>query len=82
MLLQALNMHSYFTPELNYRLGQEYALQNQPEDSLFFYKMAHQLRPEDADYERAYKRAEMRYTNKSNDLARRLKQVIKPHSRS
>lgn len=82
ILLQALNMHPFFTPELNYRLGLEYTSMNQPKDALLFYKMAHELRPEEPDYERAYKRAEMRFNNQSNDIARRLKQVLKPHSRT
>jgi tetratricopeptide (TPR) repeat protein len=82
ILLEALNMNSFFAPQLNYRLAREYEAQNRPDDAVFFYKMAYQLKPDDQEYERAYKRAQMRYDNQQNDLARRLKQMFKPHSRT
>jgi tetratricopeptide (TPR) repeat protein len=81
LLVEALNMHPYFTPEINYRLGMEYAALDQPKEALVFYKMAHDMRPEDLDYEHAYQRTEMRFQNHSNDLARKLKKAINKNSR-
>jgi tetratricopeptide (TPR) repeat protein len=82
VLLEALNMNSFFAPQLNFRLAKEYELQNRPDDAVFFYKMANQLKPDDKEYEQAYSRAKMRFENQDNDLARRIKHAIKPHSRT
>lgn len=82
MLLQALQMNDFFQAPLNYRLAEEYEAQREDQVALFFYKSAHELRPDDERFERAYFRAATRFQNRPNDLARRLKLMMYPTSRS
>jgi tetratricopeptide (TPR) repeat protein len=79
MLLQALQQHSYFAPMLNFRLGQEMEALHRDDEAVYFYRTAHQLRTSDEDYAHAYERAEMRYKNQRNDLARKLKRAMQHH---
>lgn len=82
LLLEAMQQHSFFTPMLNYRLGEEMEALHKDQDSLYFYRTAHQLRPEEVDYQRAYERAQMRFNNQRNDLARQLKRAIRGNAHS
>lgn len=77
MLLESMQQHPYFRPMLNFRLGQEMEVQHDAKSALYFYRTAHELRPDEPDYERAYERAQMRFNNQNNDLARKLKQAIR-----
>ena len=74
--LTALNMHPYLTPVINFKLAQELEQMHDDKTAVFFYNMAKQQRPDEPEYRRAAERAEMRYSNKSNDLARRLKDSL------
>jgi tetratricopeptide (TPR) repeat protein len=82
MLLQALQMSSFLAPAINYKLAEEFRSQNQHQEALFFYKSAHELKPDDEQYERAYLRAASRFQNKENDLARKIKLIVRPGSKS
>lgn len=82
MLLQALQMHAFFAPALNFRIAEELEAQKEDKAALFFYKTAYEMTPDDEKFQMAYIRAATRLQNKSNDLARRIKSLINPSSGS
>ncbi len=82
MLLQALQMNSFFAPALNFRIAEELEAQHEDKVALFFYKTAAEMNPDDENYQMAYFRSATRFQNKNNDLARRIKWWINPGSRS
>ena len=74
--LTALNMHPYLTPVIDFKLAQELEKMHDDKTAVFFYRLASRQRPEEPEYKRAQERAEMRYANRDNDLARRLKESL------
>jgi tetratricopeptide (TPR) repeat protein len=77
VLLQALQQHSYFAPALNFRLGEEYLAVQDDDSALFFFQTAHQMRPDDEEYAAAVERVNDRITIEPNDIARKLKKMIR-----
>lgn len=76
-LLESLEMSMVLAPRINFRLSQEYLTQSDLKLAAYFAAVAHKLRPSDDEIYRHLQRCEALSQNSGNDIARRLKVIMR-----